>query len=272
MRVQDLGQREGPVLLFGGPYSNLAATRALIDRARLHAVPADHMICTGDIAAYCGEPAETVAEMRQLGCPVVAGNCERQLAENATDCGCGFDEGSACDLLSVGWYSYASRAIGDDDRAWMGRLPDIVTFTHHGRKSAVIHGGVSDISRFIWETSSDAVFAREIACIEAITGKIDRVVAGHSGIAFQRRIGSVDWLNAGVIGMPPNDGAPHTRYALLQNGQAEIRVLSYDHEAAAAGMCKRGLTQGYDAALLSGFWPSEEVLPPELRRADRASG
>lgn len=272
MRVQDLGERDGAVLLFGGPYSNLAAMRALSGEARRQGVPADHMICTGDVVAYCADPAETVAEIRSLGCPVVAGNCERQLAENALDCGCGFEEGSTCDLLSAGWYAHADAAIGAPDRDWMGQLPDIVTFTHRGQKCAVIHGGATDISRFIWPNSPDAVLAEEVAHIEAVTGPVDRVIAGHSGLAFERRVGTVEWLNAGVIGMPPNDGAPGTRYALLQDGRVEIRVLSYDHYTAAESMRRCGLTQGYDAALSSGFWPSEEVLPSELRRSACASG
>ncbi len=39
-----------------------------------------------------------------------------------------------------------------------------------------------------------------------------------------------------------------------------------------AAMERAGLTQGYHSALRSGYWPSEDVLPPELRRAALASG
>lgn len=272
MLVQDLGRKDGPVLLFGGPYSNLQATRAVIGRAKQLGIAPQDMICTGDIAAYCGAPAETVAEIRDLDCPVVAGNCEKQLALYKMDCGCGFEDGSACDLLSAGWYAHADKAIGPGDRAWMGELPDMITFTHHGRRCAVIHGGISDISRFIWDVSPDAVFRDEIKRIEGLMGPVDMVISGHSGIAFQRHVGAVAWVNAGVIGMPPNDGAPETRYAVLQGGEVRICRLSYDHQAAAEAMCNQGLTQGYEAALLSGFWPSEDVLPAALRRSALASG
>ncbi len=272
MRLQDLGQLNDPVLLFGGPYSNLQATCALIRQAHMRGVAPSHMICTGDLVAYCGQPVETVAKIRQLGCPVVAGNCEVQLAEGRQDCGCGFQAGTACDLLSAGWFAHADKSVDAPTRAWMASLPDLITFTHNGQRCAVIHGGAKENSRFIWETSFDAIFEEEIMQIQALVGKVDRVIAGHSGIAFQRVIGGISWVNAGVIGMPPNDGRPETRYMMLQNGQVELCNLSYDHTAAQAAMQAAGLTQGYDAALGSGYWPSEDVLPPDLRRAASVSG
>ena len=75
------------------------------------------MICTGDIVAYCGAPQRCVAQMRVLGCAVVAGNCEIQLGQGAQECGCGFEAGSACDLLSAGWYGFASQMLNRDDKA-----------------------------------------------------------------------------------------------------------------------------------------------------------
>ncbi len=272
MKLQDLGELDGPVLLFGGPYSNLQATRALFDLARREGIAPARMICTGDLVAYCGDPAETVAAIRAAGCPVVAGNCEIQLAANAMDCGCGFEAGSTCDRLSAGWFGHADAEVGAEDRAWMAGLPDMALFTQAGRRFAVIHGGATEVSRFLWPTTDEAAFAEEVAHIEEVAGRIDAVVAGHCGLAFQRRVAGIDWIGAGVIGMPPNDGRRATRYALLRDGRAEIAELAYDHAAAVAAMQAAGLTQGYHAALASGHWPSEDMLPPELRRAARASG
>ena len=272
MDVQDLGHLDGPVLFFGGPYSNLPATEALIAEAQKRCIPANHMICTGDLVAYCANPAQTVAAIQDLGCAVVAGNCEKQLAANAMDCGCGFDEGSACDLLSAGWFAHADAAIGAGDRGWMQALPDVVTFTHRGARCAVLHGGVTDISRFLWSVSPEDAFQTEIESLQGHVGQVDLVVSGHSGIAFQRRVDGVRWVNAGVIGMPPNNGRPQTQYATMENGQVQVHWLHYDHEKAAHAMADCGLTQGYDRALLTGYWPSEDVLPPSLRRSVLANG
>jgi len=35
---------------------------------------------------------------------------------------------------------------------------------------------------------------------------------------------------------------------------------------AAEAMIAAGLTQGYETALLTGYWPSEDILPLELRK------
>lgn len=265
MRVADLGELNGPVLLFGGPYSNLPALEALIAEAARRAIPPGGMICTGDVVAYCAQPAETVARIRALGCAVVAGNCERQLASGAPDCGCGFEDGTACDLLSAGWYGFADARAGAEDRRWMRDLPDLAVFRHGGKRYGVVHGGVTDIARFLWSVSPDDAFAQEMAAFARIAGPVDAIVAGHCGIPFVRHLGAGTWINAGVIGMPPNDGRPQTRYAVLSEGEVAVIELNYDAAAAQAAMQTAGLTQGYHTALCSGYWPSEDVLPPALR-------
>jgi hypothetical protein len=55
---------EPPVLVFGGPYSNLRALQALRQRADELGIPASHAICTSDVVAYCAEPEETVQVIR----------------------------------------------------------------------------------------------------------------------------------------------------------------------------------------------------------------
>ncbi len=261
MRVSDFGRYDTPLVLFGGPYSNLHALKAL--SKVLDGRPA---LCTGDLVAYSASPVETVALMQSLAIPSIAGNCERQLATGALDCGCGFEDGSACDLLSQGWYSHLSKTCDADTVAYLDSLPEIGTFTHQNRRYAVIHGGATRINRFIWPDAPDDVFQEEFAALEAAIGPFDGVVAGHSGIAFHRRVDGLQWINAGVIGLPPHDGRPDTRYAVLKDGEVVIERLAYDHEGARAAMEEAGLTQGYHATLTTGIWPSEDVLPPSLRR------
>jgi predicted phosphodiesterase len=262
-RYVDLGELSGPVLLFGGPYSNLQAAEALF--AQVGHIPKANRICTGDVVAYCANPAQTAALVRHETGAIVAGNCELQLASGEEDCGCGFDEGTACDLASKSWFPFASEQMRGDV-AQFADLPDIAVFTHAGRRFAVIHGGMSDVSRFIWPTDDGAVFNHEISLLEREVGLVDGVVCGHSGIPFERQIGARVWINAGVIGMPPHDGRPLTRYAVLDAGRVTFHELRYDHQAAAQAMRKAGLTQGYEVSLESGIWPSEDILPVALRR------
>ncbi|RMD88388.1 MAG: metallophosphoesterase [Alphaproteobacteria bacterium] len=269
LRTRDLGALEGPVLVFGGPCSNLQASRALFDLAARLGIPPERRICTGDMAGYGADPLATVCAVLEQSGAVVAGNVERQLAVDAPDCGCGFDEGTTCEALARGWFAHARAALAGRSEllAAFAALPDIVTFSHSGRRCAVIHGGISDIARFLWPSSPEADFAEEIALIVEAVGPVERVIAGHAGIAFHRRIGTVDWINAGSIGLPPHDGRPFTRYIVL-DGAAGVRIerLAYEHAAAARAMEEAGLGGGYAETLRTGFWPGEDVLPVELRR------
>ena len=262
MEIRDLGEIEGEVVLFGGPYSNLQATQAL-----LASLEGRRAICTGDLVAYCARPKETVELIRDAGIPVVAGNCEKQLAAGALDCGCGFEDGTACDLLSAGWYAYANAHVSQEERAWMGELPDLIAFTHQGKRYGVLHGGVSDIARFLWPSDEDDAFQSEIDLAERHLGPLDAIIAGHSGIPFQRQIGARLWINAGVIGMPPHDGRAETRYAVLGPSGIMFHRLEYDAKAAAEDMKQAGLVQGYHKSLITGVWPSEDVLPSQMRQS-----
>lgn len=270
MKVLDLGELSGPVLLFGGPYSNLQAFQAIVRVASHLAIPAQNVICTGDVVAYCADAETTARAVRAQPFAVIAGNCEKQIAAGAPDCGCGFDEGSACSILSHGWYAHARNQVSENTRNWMKELPDIATFTHQGKRYGVLHGGATDISRFVWETSPLSDLREEIAALENLVGQVDGIVAGHSGLPFLRDVDGKQWINTGAIGMPPNDGAPQTRYVLFDDEPA-IKRLEYDYQAASSEMVRAGLTQGYDTALLTGFWPSEDTLPASQRNI-QASG
>ena len=252
---------EGPVLLFGGPYSNLNATQALLREARRLGIPPGRTICTGDVVAYCGRPAETVGAIRAAGIHVVMGNCEESLGWESPDCGCGFAEGTACERMAVEWYAYANRAISPDDRAWMRGLPRRIDIALGGRRLAVVHGSVGRINRFVFASSPE-----ELKRAEIDLAGTDGVVGGHCGLPFTQTPGGRLWHNPGAIGLPANDGTPRAWFSLLtplRGGlRVEHRALDYDHAGEARAMRRANLAGGYADALESGLWPSCGVLPP----------
>lgn len=266
MDIQDLGTLDHNLVLFGGVYSNYQALTALLDWSQSQGFGADQMICTGDIVAYCADAAVSVEAMQRSNIATIAGNCEKQLAARAQDCGCGFETGSVCDVLSVGWFSHADNTLDDAARQYIGTLPDWITFRHFGKKYVAVHGGASRVNAFLWPIQSDNDLLNEINVVRAKIGAVDGVICGHSGIAFSRMVDGVHWINAGAIGLPPHDGRTLTRFATLANGHVKHNRLEYDFERARGAMINAGLTQGYHETLVSGVWPSEDVLPPELRR------
>jgi predicted phosphodiesterase len=250
----------GPILIFGGPYSNLQATVALLRKARELGIAPDHIVCTGDLAAYCGSPLETIELVAASGCHVVSGNCDEQLATDSVNCGCGFPAGGSCEALSKNWFDYANRMMTTGARNWLQRLPKNLDLYIDGRKLRVVHGSPSKINDFIFYSDS-----LERKAIEIYSTNCDGIVAGHCGLPFTQLVGTSLWHNAGVIGMPANDGTPRTWFSTLTPVGQSIHIthhpLEYDYKSAAAAMRRAGLGIEYRQTLLTGLWPSCEVLP-----------
>lgn len=263
--VRNLGDIQGPVLVFGGPYSNLRALTAIREEALRRRISSRNVICTGDIVAYGAEPYETTHLMMKWGCVTVMGNCEESFGRGAADCGCGFGEGSACDALSRQWYAYANNLLNVQQRDWMMETSRRVAFTMQGRRFAVIHGAVDSINTFVFESSDDAIKRDGLDALG-----VDAVIGGHSGVPFAQILDDRLWLNAGVVGMPANDGTPRVWFAVLTPGpggiEIEILPLGYDHAEAASAMRAAKLPEGYAACLETGLWPNMDVMP-EAERA-----
>jgi hypothetical protein len=258
--ILDLGDLEGRVLVFGGAYGNLEATRALRQTARQLGVEAGRVLCTGDLVAYGADPQATVDLVRQWGCPVLMGNCEEALAADADDCGCNFNQGSTCAALSVQWFTASRRDLDAGAKRWMGTLPRRIVFTLAGRRLAAVHGGAGRINRWIFASTPEVDKAAEIDLSGA-----DGVIAGHAGIPFTDLVGDRLWHNSGALGMPANDGTPRVWFSVLTPARDGIAVthhaLQYDYRAAAAKMRARGYPIEYADGLISGLWPSCDILP-----------
>ena len=258
--ILNLGHLDGPVLIFGGPYSNLHATAALKTEAETLGIPTARIICTGDVVAYAAAPDATTQLMMDWGVATVMGNCEESFGWQDEDCGCGFDEGTECDILSRKWYAYADSRLNPDHRAWMRTCPRQITFTLAARRFAIIHGSVQSINEFVFEASDDAT---KIAGLDILG--VDAIIGGHSGVPFTQVINDRLWHNAGVIGMPANDGTPRVWYTILHPEDGDIRIehcaLNYDHLGAASDMRRLGLPSGYADCIETGLWPNLDVLP-----------
>jgi len=253
---------DGPALVFGGNYSNLEATRAMLAEAGRLGIGADNMVCTGDVIACCADPLATVEVMRRSGVRVVMGNCEESLGFGSSDCGCGFEKGSPGALLSGEWYGFASRMLGEDSRTWMRTLPRRLYLNIGGRRLAVIHGGAQHINGYVFASTPKDVMRQEIALTDC-----DGVLGGHCGLPFTEIVDGRLWHNPGAIGMPANDGTSRTWYSTItpcSDGLSiEHHALEYDFSAAAMKMRQAGLSERYALALQEGLWPSCEMLPKD---------
>lgn len=279
-RTLDLGELHGTVIIFGGPYSNLQATQAIFEYCQSEGIPNTNIICTGDLVAYCAQANETSALIREWGIHVVQGNCEYALGFDEESCGCGFDQGSACDLASKQWFSYSRTQVSEDQKRWMRALPQHLRFRYLNKNYICLHGSANAQNEFIFQSSSPNDKLEQTKALRA-----DVIIGGHCGLPFGQAIDSAIehkyWLNAGVIGMPANDGCASTWFMQLnpstsnstsiikpELAQVSWRRLSYDHLSTIDMMTKAGLsTSPYLSSLKTGLWPKLDILPEPEKHA-----
>lgn len=255
-----LGPKEGPMLIFGGIYSNLQALNALRELAEEQGIVPENIINTGDIVGYCAQPEESLQVVRDWGIHNILGNVEIQLRDEVEDCGCNFDDGSRCDMFSRQWFPYAQEQVSRESLAWLHTLTDHLTFSYAGRRVAVVHGSANETAEFVFESTDWAVKDANFEKTQA-----DVIIGGHCGLPFHDARGMHLWLNPGVIGMPANDGTPRVWYVVLDDSEGDFAFshhsFTYDAAAARALMLEKKLPATYAETLVTGVWDNCEILP-----------
>nr|WP_198664919.1 arsenosugar biosynthesis-associated peroxidase-like protein [Lewinella sp. IMCC34191] len=260
--IRPLGNRTGPLLLFGGVYSNLEALQALRQRADELGIPSENVICTGDTPGYCADPEASLNLLEDWGCHAIAGNVEINLREGIDDCGCNFSDGSRCDMFARLWYAYAREEVGERGMAFMHTLPPMLDLEYAGKRIRVLHGSVDHESEFVWKSTPWETKQRNFDEADC-----DIIVAGHSGLPFADGQDGKLWINTGALGMPANDGTPRTWYAMLHEGEdgpeVSFHALSYDVARAKEKMLRHRtrLPLSYAATLTTGIWDNTEIMP-----------
>lgn len=262
MQIKQLKNLSDKLLVFGGAYGNLEALTEIRNIAQTEAYRPEQVIFTGDAVAYCTQPEQCVQLLAEWGVHAIAGNVEIQLREGRDTCGCNFKEGTVCDRLSQQWYPFVKQNISNSSLDWMSDLPRVIKFTFQGRNFAVVHGSYKNVSSYIFKSTKWSRKQKEL-----VSADCDIIIAGHCGIPFYNVKDGIAWINAGVIGMPANDGTPRGWYLTLEpvkNGSIrfELKSLKYDYEKTAQTMKENKLPDEYCQALRTGIWDNCEILPP----------
>jgi predicted phosphodiesterase len=260
--VVDLGNKTGKLIFFGGVYSNLQALEALKQWADANEYSPDNIFCTGDILGYCAQPLECIRLLQQWGIQAIAGNVELQVRSNKADCGCDFDSSGRCALFSRNWYAYVQSRMHPEAIDWLYTLPHHIQFSYGGSQVTLVHGSWFHTADYIFSSTPWQVKEASFAAAGA-----DVIIAGHCGLPFDHVHEGKLWLNAGVIGMPANDGTNRVWFMTLEqkeNGlDYQFHHLAYDYQKASKLMRMNGLPHSYADTLVTGIWDNCEILPPE---------
>src|SRR6478735_415562 len=106
------------VAVFSDVHSNLEALEAVL--ADIKACGIERFVCLGDIVGYAASPAECVELVRGLNCPVVQGNHDLDVSQDAND-------PSMRDVVLAG-IEFSRKSLSSDQRTYLANLP--LTFTH----------------------------------------------------------------------------------------------------------------------------------------------
>jgi predicted phosphodiesterase len=177
----------------------------------------DQIVCLGDAIQGGAQPAETVARLRDLGCPVVMGNADAWLLTGEET---GAEGPPSPQLLAARTWSLAQ--LSDADRAFIaGFQPTVTLALEGGRELLCFHGSPRSFDDLIFPETSEQEIQRLLGGFGAAA-----LTGGHTHLQQIRRVGDALFFNPGSVGR-----AYHRHQAEAQfhfDPWAEYAVLSVD--------------------------------------------
>ena len=210
-------------------HGNCAALDAVL--AELERDDVDTIVCLGDVAVG-PQPAESLARVRELGCPVVLGNWD------AAFVGAPLPPATSETALVVNEiHTWWGEQLSDDDRAFLATFERQLELPLDGTDALVYHGSPRSYDDWIFATTPDdeltPMFGDERRAL---------LVGGHTHVQLVRPWSHSLLVNPGSVGLPflswwPQrvTVAPWAEYAVLTTGEGTVRVelrrTSFDVEA-----------------------------------------
>jgi putative phosphoesterase len=200
--------------------------------AVLAAEPHDHLLVVGDLVSYGPHAREVVEYVRQHATLAVRGNHDEALAHQV-DCRCA----AASKPLAEATRARHREQLTADQVAFLGSLPTTASFTAGGLTLFAVHASPRDhFYRYTLTPSApDAHLAEETSGIEA-----DYVLLGHTHLPLARGVGPRMLVNPGSVGQP-RDGDPRASYAVIEDGDVQLKRAAYDIERTVRNLGALGL-------------------------------
>ena len=187
-------------------HGNLPALEAAL--AELASLDVDRIVCGGDVIAG-PFPQECLGRLREVEAVFVRGNADRYSPR-----------------APEGTWEWLSAQLDEAAHEFLLTLPLSVSLDG----VLYCHGSPRDDDEILTKVSPDGRFR---AALEGVAERT--VVGGHTHVQFERVVDGIRFVNAGSVGMP-YEGKPGAFWALLQNGQVELRHTPYAVDAAAAAI------------------------------------
>lgn len=225
--------------LISDVHGNLPALEAVL--AELDREELDGLVCLGDVAVG-PQPAESLARVLALGCPIVKGNWDDWFCEGIPPS----DEEVGRKLVEIGEW-WAEQLSAEDLDAMRAFTQTVELDLGGGETALCFHGSPSNHMDGIFSVTPDETLARFLGGARAPV-----LLCGHTHVQMLRRYDHSLVVNPGSVGLPFSEWAPQTiriapwaEYGILACGEGrlkvELRRTSYDVEALLDGCLESGM-------------------------------
>jgi len=198
-------------------HGNLLALDAVLDELEREGV--DRIVCLGDVAVG-PQPAETLARVKELGCPVVMGNWDAAFISGMPR---PRDEIGEM-LVEIGkwWAGFLS----PEDREFMESFEPTVELMLGSTPALAFHGSPKSYDDWIFSTTPDEEMRPMLIDTEAPV-----LLGGHTHVQMIRRYGAAVIVNPGSVGLPfrqwwprPVRISPWAEYGIVGGEGAHLSI------------------------------------------------
>ncbi|HKV57639.1 MAG TPA: metallophosphoesterase family protein [Ktedonobacteraceae bacterium] len=181
----------------------------------------EQIVCLGDAIQGGAQPAETVARLRELGCPIVMGNADAWLL---TGLETSPHEQASEQQLAVRAWSLAQ--LSESDRAFIQQFqPTIEIALEAGQKLLCFHGSPHSFDDLILPNTPEDNLSQLLSEFDATL-----LTGGHTHTQQWRRLekGDAWYINPGSVGFAYNWQLPPERFRA--DPWAEYAILTCEEE------------------------------------------
>jgi putative phosphoesterase len=179
----------------------------------------DEIVCLGDVAVG-PQPAESLARVRELGCPVIMGNWDAAFVGEMPPAG---DElAERLNEINTWWAEQLSPADVEYTRGFVPRLE----LALDGVDAICFHGSPRSYDDWIFSTTAEDELAPMFEGARA-----PLLVGGHTHVQMARRYDESLIVNPGSVGLPFRDWwpkevriAPWAEYAVVTVDDGRLHV------------------------------------------------
>jgi predicted phosphodiesterase len=177
----------------------------------------DQLICLGDAIQGGPQPAETVARLRELKCPVVMGNADAWLITGTDD-----ESKEPITEVQMRVREWSLAQLSAEDLKYIeGFQPTVDLDLGDGLGLLCFHGSPASFNELIFPETAEEEFQR---MLDDYTGRI--MCGGHTHLQQLRRIGDYFFFNPGSVGLAYDRNQPEDTFAI--DPWAEYAVLSLE--------------------------------------------